>query len=209
MQLISRAPIWARVAAVPLAVGVTLAGIWVAGGVLTDDFRVSMALTTVWFAAVLAGGFLLWRRLPALRAAAVAAVGTFVVVGAVLTLGTFRDSVVDEAVASGPALLTGSFEARAHPTEGLAKVLAVDGTPVLTLSGFRTDPGPDLFVYVLPGPGAGDSVDGGVRLARLKGNVGDQQYELPAALELDAGATVVIWCRAFSVSFGAAVLAAA
>lgn len=196
-------------AAVPAAAALTVAGIWLAGGVVTDDFRASMALTALWFALVLAGAVLLWRRLPALRAAAVAAVVTFATVGAVLTLGTVRDRVVDEAVASGPAALSGSFEARAHSTEGRAAVVESNGTRLLTLTEFRTDAGPDLFVYVVPGRTEGDSVAGGVRVGALKGNIGNQQYDLPATLELGESATVVIWCRAFSVAFGAAVLSAA
>lgn len=192
----------------PAAVALTLAGVWVAGGVLTDDFRASMALTALWFAVVVAGAVLLWTRLQRLRAAALAAVLAFAVVGAVLTVGTVRDRVVDEAVASGPAALSGSFEARAHATEGRAAVVESGGRRLLTLTGFRTDAGPDLFVYLVPGRSAGDSVAGGVRLGSLKGNIGDQQYELPAGFQLDDGATAVIWCRAFSVSFGAARLSA-
>lgn len=193
----------------PAAAALTVAGIWVAGGVLTDDFRASMALTAVWFAAVVGGAMLLWTRLPGLRAAALAAVLTFAVVGAVLALGTVRDRVVDESVASGPAALSGSFEARAHATEGRAAVVESGGRRLLTLTGFRTDAGPDLFVYLVPGRTGGDSVAGGVRLGSLKGNIGDQQYELPPGWELGDGATAVIWCRAFSVSFGAAPLSPA
>jgi hypothetical protein len=80
---------------------------------------------------------------------------------------------------------------------------------VLTLTDFETDPGPDLYVYVAPGQTPGEDVSGATQLARLKGNVGNQQYELPAELDTSSGATVVIWCRAFTVSFGAAQLSPA
>jgi len=50
------------------------------------------------------------------------------------------------------------------------------------------------------------SLGGATRIGALKGNVGNQQYLLPADLELADAATVVVWCRAFSVSFGAATL---
>lgn len=201
-------PHWLRIAAVPPAVAVVLVGIWVAGGVLTNDFRVSMALTALWFALVLVGAAVAWRRLPALRPAALAAVTAFVVVGGYLGYASTTDRVVDETVVTGPAALDGSFRSLAHETSGTARVIErPDGTRVLTLTGFRTDPGPDLYLYALPGRVPGDDVDGGTSLGRLKGNVGDQQYALPAALELDRGATIVIWCRAFSVGFGAATLA--
>ena len=52
--------------------------------------------------------------------------------------------------------------------------------------------------------------DGGdfVDLGALKGNKGNQQYEIGADGGLDRFDTVVIWCRAFSVGFAAATLAA-
>jgi hypothetical protein len=196
-------------AAAVLAGAVVVAGIWVAGGVLTDDFRLSMALTAAWFALVVAGAVLAWRRAPALRPAAVVAVATFVAVGGYLGYTSTVDTTVNEVVASGPVSLEGSFASLAHPTEGTARVVEeADGSRVLTLTGFRTDPGPDLYVYVVPGAAPDGDVDGGTQLARLKGNVGSQQYALPAELRLGDAATVVVWCRAFSVAFGAAALAA-
>jgi hypothetical protein len=204
------APIWLRLAAVPAAAALVLAGIWVAGGVLTDDFRASLLLTALWFAAVAGGSAVLWRRVPALRAAALVAVGTFVVVGGYLGYTSMRDRTVNEVVAAGPAQLEGLFRSLAHSTEGRARVVGLPGGGrVLALTGFRTDPGPDLFVYLVPGRRGDGGVEGGLRLGRLKGNIGNQQYALPAGLELGGGATAVIWCRAFSVAFGAAELAPA
>jgi hypothetical protein len=82
--------------------------------------------------------------------------------------------------------------------------LAAGGT-VLTLTEFETSPGPDLRVYLASGgpEDLGDVVD----LGGLKGNKGDQQYELPRAVDLERHRTVVVWCRAFSVAFGSARLA--
>lgn len=201
----SASPVWLRVAGVPVAIAVVLAGIWVAGGLVTDDFRASMALTALWFAAVVAAAVGCWRRVPGLRPAAVAAVVAFVAVGGWLGYTSTTDKVVDEAVVSGPAALQGDFRGLAHETTGTARIVE-GGSRTLTLTGFRTDPGPDLYVYLVPGVTTGEDVSGGAQLARLKGNVGDQQYELPAGVDLSDGATVVIWCRTFSVSFGAAPL---
>jgi hypothetical protein len=200
-------PAWLRLAAVPVAVGLVIVGIWVAGGVLTNDFGLSMALTAFWFALVVAGAVVAWRRVPLLRPAAIAAVATFVAVGGYLAYASMTDRVVNESVATGPAAATGSFRSLAHETSGTARVVESGGSRVLTLTGFRTDPGPDLFVYLVPGRVSGGDVDGGTSLGSLKGNVGNQQYALPAGFDLDGGATVVIWCRAFSVGFGAATLA--
>jgi hypothetical protein len=55
--------------------------------------------------------------------------------------------------------------------------------------------------------GDGD-VGGAVDLGRLKGNIGNQQYAVPEGVDVAAGATVVIWCRAFSVNFAQADLRA-
>jgi len=61
-------------------------------------------------------------------------------------------------------------------------------------------------VYFVP---PGTDVEAGEDLGALKGNKGDQQYEVPGSLstgDLERG-SVVIWCRAFSVAFGSADLA--
>jgi len=202
----SSPPAWVRVLAVPPAVALVLVGIWVAGGIVTDDLRGSMALTALWFAIVAGAAVVAWRRAAWLRPAAAAAVLAFAGVGGYLGYTSTTDRTVDEVLVSGPAALEGSFRGLAHPTEGTAAVVEQGGELVLTLSDFRTDPGPDLFVYVVPGSSSGDDVDGGARLGRLKGNIGNQQYAIPAGLDLAGGATVVVWCRAFSVSFGAAEL---
>jgi hypothetical protein len=200
-------PLWLRVVLAPVSAAVVLLGIWVTGALITNDFRASMALTALWFVAVLVGAVAVWRRWPQLRLPVSAvAVGTFVLVGGYLGVASVRDVEVNETVATGPASLEGTFTGLAHPTEGVARIVQTGGGPVLTLTSFRTDPGPDLYVYVSPSRVSGEDVDGFTRLARLKGNVGNQQYELPPELELSQGATVVIWCRAFSVSFGAAQL---
>ena len=98
-----------RLGTAAASVPVVLLGIWLAGGVITDDFRASMALTAGWFALVIVGAVLVWRRLPAWRAVPLVAVGTFLVVGGYLGLTSVRDVRVDESVATGPALLAGRF----------------------------------------------------------------------------------------------------
>jgi hypothetical protein len=192
----------------PVSAGLVLVGLWLTGGVLSDDFRVSMALTALWFGLVTVAAVLVWRRTPRLRLpVAAVALGTMVLAGGYLALSTLRDKTVDEAISAGTAELVGSFETRAHTTTGAARVIdRADGSRVLALVDFETDAGPDLFVYIAPGRADGNDVDGATRLGSLKGNVGNQQYELPATLELGDAATVVVWCRAFSVSFGAAAL---
>ena len=106
----------------------------------------------------------------------------------------------------------GSFISRSHPTEGSARVLGDgSGQRFLRLEDFRTDNGPDLNVYLSAAAAdapASDFDDDFVDLGDLKGNVGSQNYEIPAAVDLDRYSTVTIWCVRFGVVFGAAELAA-
>ena len=47
---------------------------------------------------------------------------------------------------------------------------------------------------------------GAFEVARLKGNVGDQNYALPADLDLSTYRSVVIYCKRFGVVFSTAEL---
>jgi Electron transfer DM13 len=88
-----------------------------------------------------------------------------------------------------------------HSAEGQVKVLTLnDGTNFLRLEDFRATNGPDLYVYLSVDKSASDFVN----LGRLKGNVGNQNYEIPEGTDLSKYATVLIWCQAFSVLFGSA-----
>jgi hypothetical protein len=77
-----------------------------------------------------------------------------------------------------------------------------DGSLVLRFENFDIENGPDLEVYLVPGPDQVSLPDGSIHLGALKGNVGDQNYDLPAGTELAPGAyTALVWCEAFSVEF--------
>jgi hypothetical protein len=90
-----------------------------------------------------------------------------------------------------------------HNAEGQAKVIQLSGASnFLRLEDFRSTNGPDLYVYLSTDKSASDFVN----LGRLKGNVGDQNYEIPDATDLLKYDTVLIWCQAFSVLFGSAEL---
>jgi Electron transfer DM13 len=205
-----------------VAVGL-LFGVWVAGGVISNDFKTSMALTAAWF--LLSGAACLlvaWRS----RALRVAVLGTYVLtagaVGAYLGLTTLRDRVVHERVVtaapaagapapaagrSAPAAVEvarGRFRSHEHATTGEAAIVRLaDGRRFVTLTSFETSPGPDLRVRLAPGSSFDGGANGAVDLGALKGNRGDQQYAIPRGVDA-AGGTVVIWCRAFSAPFGSA-----
>jgi hypothetical protein len=115
------------------------------------------------------------------------------------------------AEAVNTALVTGAFNSVAHETRGKATIYRLtDGTRVLRLTEFTTSNGPDVRVYLVAAPDAADDETvkkaGFVELGKLKGTDGDQNYDVPAGLDLSKYRAVTIWCRRFSVNFGTAPL---
>ena len=117
----------------------------------------------------------------------------------------FIDNTVNESLAAAmpTTLARGTFHSNAHETTGDATILALpDGRRLLRLTSFSTSNGPDVRVYLVAGTDA-DFVE----LGPMKGNKGDQNYEIPASVDLARYRTVTIWCKRFSVNFGSAPLA--
>lgn len=124
----------------------------------------------------------------------------------------------DSASDTGPVVVrSGEFVTHEHDTSGTARIIrTADGKLRLELVGLATSNGPDLRVWLTDQPvrtgEAGWHVfDDGhwVELGRLKGNRGDQAYDIPTEVRLDELTSVSIWCKRFAVSFGAAPLATA
>lgn len=99
----------------------------------------------------------------------------------------------------------GGFEGLAgHNASGKASLIKVgDKYYIRFEDDFRVTNGPDLFVDL----GRDGVPDSAARLGRLKGNVGGQNYEVPAGIDVSAYNEVWVWCRAFSVPFAKATLA--
>jgi electron transfer DM13 len=218
-----------QVAVMPVVAALVVLGVWVAGGLVTDDFRGSVALTTIWF--LLAAGVCLLVAFRS-RTLRIPVIATYVLtagaIGVFLASTTLRDRVVSERVVTGveveaPAppvrespkaapqptnvrLVRGAFTSGEHPTRGTATVVRlVNGRRYLTLTDFSTSPGPDLRVRLASSRTLDGAAADAVDLGALKGNRGDQQYRLPINTDVRRRA-VVIWCRAFSARFGSAVL---
>lgn len=115
---------------------------------------------------------------------------------------------IDESMSQGSetndSLLTGSFIGVGdgiHDAQGIAKVIPVEsGGNVLRLEDLVVTNGPDLYVYLSTDKSASDFVN----LGRLKANIGNQNYPIPAGTDMTKYDTVLIWCKAFSVLFGSA-----
>jgi hypothetical protein len=117
----------------------------------------------------------------------------------------------EEGGASAQPLESGRFYSILHPTEGVATIYRTgDGTRVLRLTRFKTSNGPDVHVYMVAADDAKDAATvqqaGFIDLGVIKGNIGDQNYMLGSDMDLDKYRAVSIWCKRFSVNFGAAAL---
>jgi len=113
--------------------------------------------------------------------------------------------------AASMVLAQGEFHSLAHETKGAATLHQLaDGKRILRLSNFETSNGPDVHVYLVAAEVAKDNAiverAGFIDLGSLKGNKGDQNYEIPANADLNKYKSVSIWCARFGVNFGAASL---
>src|SRR5712671_1278445 len=107
-------------------------------------------------------------------------------------------------------LETGKFHGKVHATSGRATVYQeADGKLVLRLTNFKTSNGPDVHVVLVATKDAMDDANflkdntEKVELGKLKGNEGDQNYEIPAGTDLTKFRTVSIYCERFNASVGA------
>jgi hypothetical protein len=156
----------------------------------------------------------LLRHRRVLAAAALTAAGV-----AIFVLAYFEPQklFIDDRVAEAPPAATtvrtlsaATFRSYEHATTGRARVIATaGGRRYVRFEDFETSNGPALKVYLsaAPASGPGDSFDDRfVDLGELKGNVGSQNYAIPADVRLDGYRSVVVWCKRFSVPFAAAAL---
>ena len=150
-----------------------------------------------------------------------------IIIGAALVVGVvgwylfrperaFIDRTVSEALpeadptAGAEVVLSGTFHSNAHETRGTATVYRLsNGRLVLRFTDFETSNGPDVQIYLVASTDVTDQSDvdkGFINLGAMKGNVGDQNYNLPAGVDLSTYRAASVWCRRFAVNFGAAPL---
>ncbi|MDX6286332.1 MAG: hypothetical protein QOG53_1817 [Frankiales bacterium] len=229
-------PMWLRLLLIPVVAGLVVLGIWVTGGVLTNDFTLAMLLTGLFLTAggaVAVIAALRWKSLVA------PVLGTFVIVagslGGYLLVTSNRDVVVNENVAkvadpstrpTAQPSATSTASGAPTSTATVAAAIALSrgtftsdehkttGTATLV----RLPTGKHVITLTTfatsPGPdlrvylvpGDGQYVDGYLDLGHLKGNKGNQQYTIPGTADLSRFGAVIIWCRAFTVPFGHAAL---
>ena len=115
--------------------------------------------------------------------------------------------------AEAKTLETGAFHGNVHKTSGRATIYQEeDGKLVLRLTNFKTSNGPDVHVILVAAKDAPDDANflksntERVELGSLKGNEGDQNYDIPRGTDLSKFQTVSIYCERFNANFGAAPL---
>ena len=98
-----------------------------------------------------------------------------------------------------------------HGADGFARIYALpNGERFLRFEQFRSKNGPDLHVYLsreYPTTTFAGLGQEPLHLGELKGNIGSQNYMLPAEINLGEFRSVVIYCRPFRVVFSSAQLA--
>lgn len=99
-----------------------------------------------------------------------------------------------------------------HEGSGTASVYELpDGSQLLRFEDFEVTNGPALRVILVPteGPVTTDTIDevGYTYVDELKGNSGNQNYEVPSEIDLSSGEySIVIYCEPFHVVFATATL---
>lgn len=105
---------------------------------------------------------------------------------------------------------SGSFRSLAHKTSGQAILdQAEDGNYYVRFETFETENGPDVRVYLSTAAATEEGnafIQDFIDLGDLKGNIGDQNYQIPHGTDLAKYRSVVVWCRRFKVGFGVAPL---
>ncbi len=116
------------------------------------------------------------------------------------TKETLLDEMLDKSNAT--ILFKGNFQNAVHPTSGIAKIITQDSKKLLVFENFRTDPGPDLRVYLATSTSPTDFIE----IGTLKASSGNFSYELNSNINIEQRNYVLIWCKRFSVLFGNAKL---
>jgi hypothetical protein len=125
---------------------------------------------------------------------------------------TLSASVLLASAQGSKPIETGTLHGQVHATSGRVSVYKVKGKYVLRLTNFKTSNGPDVHVILIAADDAKDDDNflknnvERVELGALKGNEGDQNYDIPAGTDLKKFRTVAIYCERFNATFGAAPL---
>ncbi len=130
----------------------------------------------------------------------------FVVAAALLLLAPAGPAAAEEILASGRF-----HGASRHQATGVARLVKnADGGYAVSLGEFASDPGPDIFIILSTAEDPRSSGDikksRFIALGRRQGETGGQTYAVPFTVDPGNFRSVGIWCRQYSILFGAAPL---
>jgi hypothetical protein len=144
-----------------------------------------------------------------LTAAALTLTLSFAVAQTTMTDTTMKDTMAAPAMTDTMMQArTGNFRALEAPTQGKAALTKTATGYTLTLTGLKTEPGPDLKVLLFAGnltsAGANPKVAGKyLQVGELKKFSGNFSYQI-ASKDLARYTSVVIWCDQAATGFAIA-----
>jgi hypothetical protein len=107
-------------------------------------------------------------------------------------------------------LSSGTFVSVNHPTTGTAKLIKLEnGSHIVRLENFKTDPGPDVRVWVSETEIVTDAAQKSAvytDVGASRSTNGNFNYEIPSSVDVSKIKSVIIWCRLASIAFGGAAL---
>jgi hypothetical protein len=128
----------------------------------------------------------------------------------VMTDKMVEDEMMEPAAAEWVVVGQGQFSGADsfHEGSGQATLFQQGDSSVLRFENFSATNGPDLHVLLATGSAPTGSADLGeyIDLGSLKGNMGNQNYDIPAGTDLSQYNSVVIYCKPFHVVFATALL---
>ncbi len=131
-------------------------------------------------------------------------------VAAVVMRDKEMEEPIPETVAEWTAVSTGTFAGadEFHQGGGVATIYQLGAESVVRFEAFNVTNGPDLRVLLStnPNPTGPDDLGDTLNLGNLKGNIGNQNYEIPADVDLSQYQSIIIYCQPFQVVFATATL---
>jgi hypothetical protein len=103
--------------------------------------------------------------------------------------------------ANGKTLLgTANFSSAAHATNGTVKIYSDNTSKYLVLENFKTDKGPDLYIYLSNDLKATNFSN----ITKLDQYAGSFFFKFDKTVDEKTKDKVLIWCKQFAVLFGSA-----
>lgn len=105
---------------------------------------------------------------------------------------------------------SGSWTKKSNSISGTWEIVKDGAGHKLVLKGFKTKSAPDLKLFLsknsLGSLTGKNATSGAVRIAKLKATKGDQEYAIPAGVDVGNFKTLILQCEKYSKLWGGAAL---